>query len=99
MSSEVSAADATPPVVYSPHLGSVRPNGNLRIPLRKRLSSGETGEGVIEVGPEHPSYDEWRRAISQKEQHLAALREERMQARAALRDAAEQKRMLRQAER
>jgi len=34
------------------------------------------------------AYAEWRQVVTQKEQHLIALREERMQAREALRRAA-----------
>lgn len=63
-----------------------------------RSEGGEAWDGETEVGPDHPSYDRWRQAIAQKEQHLTAQREARMQAREALRRAAEWKRTLKQME-
>ena len=81
-------------IIYYPQYGSVRPSGSLRIPLLKRSEDGESWEGEAEISPDHPSYAEWRQAIAQKEQHLIALREERMQAHEARRRAAEWKRML-----
>ena len=80
-------------IIYYPQFGSVRPNGSLRIPVRKHSEEGEAWEGETEIGPDHPSYSEWRQAIAQKERHLALLREERMQVRESLRRAAEWKRM------
>lgn len=83
-------------IIYFPQFGSIRPNGSLRVPMSGRSGDGTGWEGETEIGPDHSSYNEWRRAILEKERHLTVLREERMQTRERLRRAAEWKRTLKQ---
>jgi len=34
-------------------------NGRLLIPVRAESSDGTLGDGMVEIGPDHPDYAEW----------------------------------------
>ncbi len=35
------------------------PNGNLLVPMRAEGPDGLIGDGLVEIGPDHPDYKEW----------------------------------------
>ncbi|GAA4565617.1 hypothetical protein GCM10023176_14130 [Micromonospora coerulea] len=43
------------------------PNGNLRVLMRAEGPGGIIGDGVAEIGPEHPAYETWDRNLRDRE--------------------------------
>lgn len=43
-------------------------NGNLLIPKRAEGPDGLLGDGMVEIGPDHPDYQEWLAEVRQWEQ-------------------------------
>jgi len=35
------------------------PNGNLEVPVRVESDDGVIDDGLAEIGPDHPNYQEW----------------------------------------
>jgi hypothetical protein len=42
-------------------------NGNLLVPFGVELEGGIMGDGVREIGPDHPDYEIWDRWLSAQE--------------------------------
>jgi hypothetical protein len=43
------------------------PNGNLLVPSRVESDDGVIGDGVVEIGPDDPDYDEWARELERQQ--------------------------------
>ncbi len=65
---------------YYPQFGIVLSNGKLLVKTSGRSVEGELWDGCIEVGPEHPNYEEWLKAFNNKEQYFAEQRDADMRA-------------------
>ena len=41
-------------------------NGNLRVPLRAESPDGAVGDGMLEIGPDHPQFEAWMRWLDKQ---------------------------------
>ena len=55
--------------------GERLPDGRLRVPMRAEGPDGIIGDGVGEIGPEHPSYAVWDEYLTLLEDPSSAPRE------------------------
>jgi len=39
------------------------PNGNLLVPARAEAEDGTIGDGMMEIGPEHPDFERWQEFV------------------------------------
>ncbi len=67
------------------------PNGNLLVPRRAEGPGGIIGDGVEEIGPDHPAYEGWIAWIRRGEEIDEELRARRAKAKPAKGNAARPK--------
>lgn len=42
-------------------------DGRLRVPMRAEGPNGEIGDGMAEIGPDHPQYEQWAAWLAHRE--------------------------------
>lgn len=49
-------------------------NGHLLVPMRAEGAGGLVGDGMVEIGPDHPDFDVWDRFARELEAEAASRR-------------------------